>query len=126
MNKITRNITFFAIAAVSVASMGGCKAATATTAPAALAPGYLNAFDQTTGESLSSAHAFAASASSNAATLSASQKAALNVFINALDAAQIVYAAYHGGTATQAQVADALASVSTAQASFSTTVTGAK
>lgn len=103
----------------------GCKAS--TTPPAApLIPGALNSFDQTAYESLSAAHAFALSASTNSASLTAAEKSSLNAFITALNAADVIYAAYHAGTATQAQMTSALNSVSTAQASYATSVTGSK
>jgi hypothetical protein len=104
----------------------GCKTATSTTPPAALAPGALNVFDSATYEALAAAHAFALSASTNAATLTVTEKSDLNTFITALNAADILYAAYHSGAATQAQMQTSLNSVTTSQATFSASVTGAK
>ena len=106
--------------------MIGCTAATSTTPPAALAPGATSAFDQATYQALAAAHAFAISASTNAATLTAGEKSALNTFITALNAADVLYAAYHGGSATQAAMQASLANVTTTQAAFSAAVTGGK
>jgi hypothetical protein len=68
--------------------MLGCPTATANTPPAALAPGYINQFDQTAGQSLAAAHALVAKAVADYPTLSPTQQAAekpvLNAFVAAL------------------------------------------
>jgi hypothetical protein len=102
----------------------GCKTLTSNTPPSALAPGALNAFDQQAYQTLSAAHAFAVSASGNAATLTTTEKADLNSFIAILNTADVLYQAYHAGTATQAQVQTQLNAVATSQATFSSAVTG--
>jgi hypothetical protein len=114
------------IVSLSAGSLAGCKTATATTPPAALAPGALNQFDSDAYQSLSAAHAFAGSASANASTLTPTEIAALNTFITALNAADLLYISYHNGQATQVAMETSLNNVTMTQAAFSATVTGAK
>jgi hypothetical protein len=101
----------------------GCRPATSTTPPAALTPGALNQYDQDFYLTLSAAHGFALSAAAQAQVLSPAQKAALNQFITSLNAADLLYAEYHTGAATQASMQSSLNSVSTAEANYSKTIT---
>ena len=94
-----------------------------TTPPAqALAPGYQNAADQQMGEILAGAHSFYDSIQQQSAsgqlTLTTEQKTAFNAFGLALNSAQSVYLAYHGGQATQAQAQTAVNSVQQQQAAL--------
>jgi hypothetical protein len=58
---------------------------------------------------------------------SATEKTALNNFGTALNAAQVIYLAFHNGTATQAQAQAAVDSVSTQQTTLQNTLsTGVK
>ena len=100
------------------------KNASTTTPPAALAPGALNTFDQIAYQTLVGAHAFVATASANAATLTTAQKSALNVMINAVNVAQVAYISYHNGNETQAAVQMALAAVANAQTTYANSVVG--
>jgi len=100
----------------------GCRPATSNTPPAALAPGALNQHDQDFYTALSAAHGFALSAALQAEVLTPAQKAALNQFIISLNAADLLYAAYHTGSASQSSMQSSLNSVSTAQANYSKTV----
>jgi hypothetical protein len=99
----------------------GCGA-TATTPPAALAPGYTSQFDQTAGQALAAAHALVAKATADYPTLTAAQQATekpiLNAFVSAVNAADTVYLAFHNGTATQAAVQAQLNAVATAQTNY--------
>lgn len=105
----------------------GCKTASTTTPPAALAPGALNTFDQQAYQTLAAAHAFVATASAKASTLTPAQTQALNMMIQAVNVAQTVYIAYHSGTETQGNVQNELNSVSTAQTTYANSVVaGAK
>ncbi len=124
MKKLTRVLIMLGMASALTLTTLGCHPATSsTTPPAALAPGALNQFDQQTYQALTTAHAFALSAASNDQTLTRAQKQALNQFISALNAADMLYAAYHAGTATQEAMQAAQTSVTTQETSFSTTVT---
>lgn len=93
----------------------GCKSATSTTPPAALAPGYSSQDDQVLGQSLASLNAFVLQEKTNYAALAPAQQAAeksiLNALIDATDVANATYTAFHQGTGTlaQAQVAYATA-----------------
>src|ERR1017187_2379115 len=82
---------------LSLSMLAGC--ATATAPPQPLAPGYSSTADQTMGEILAGAHAFYQSIQQESAngqmTLSATEKAAFNVFGTTLNGAQSVYLAYH-------------------------------
>lgn len=102
--------------------LAGCKVATVTTPPAALIPGAINQFDQTTYQALTAAHAFAQQAASNPSILSVPQKTILNQFILDLNSADTLYAAYHSLQATQAQMQAALTAVQTDQAMFASGV----
>jgi len=102
--------------------LAGCPTASTTTPPAALAPGYLNQFDQTAGQTLAAAHALVSKATQDYPTLSVAQqlreKTVLNAFVQAVNTADSVYLAYHNGTATQAQVQTQLNFVSQAQSNY--------
>ena len=101
----------------------GCATATAPTPPTApLIPGAANQFDQDTYRALATAHAFAVQAQQNAVQnpVSATQKTILNQFITDLNAADVLYSAYHAGAATQASMQASLNQVKTDQANFST------
>lgn len=119
----------------------GCPAATSTTPPAALAPGYMNAADQQMGQILSGARTFyntiqcetralnwsqtsqqcvADSTITSPMTLSPVEKTAFNDFGAALNAANTVYLAYHNGTATQAAAQAAVNTVQQKQSALPT------
>jgi hypothetical protein len=101
--------------------LSGCKV-TATTSPAALAPGYTTPFDQTAGQTLAAAHALVSKATTDYPSLTPAQQATekpiLNAFVSAVNTADSVYLAFHQGTATQAQVQTQLNSVATAQTAY--------
>lgn len=103
----------------------GCKPAT-TTAP--LAPGYSSPADQVMGETLVGAHQFYVTIQSDIASgkyaPSPTEKTALNNFATALNAAQVLYIAYHNGAATQAQAQAAVNAVTTQQTALQSTLTG--
>jgi hypothetical protein len=101
----------------------GCVTANSPTPPTApLIPGAANQFDQDTYRALATAHAFALQAQQNAVQnpISSTQKTILNQFITDLNAADLLYSAYHALQATQAQMQAALNTVKTDQANFST------
>ena len=107
----------------------GCKPVS-TTAPQTLAPGYLNQADQVMGETLVGAHAFYVTIQQDVAAgkyhPSTTEATSLNDFATALNAAQILYVAYHAGQATQAQAQTAVNAVATQQTALQATLTGAK
>lgn len=98
-------------------------------------PGSINSFDSTSYQILSTAHGIAQSLSSQACsnngnlpncfTPTTTQKNVINAFISDLNVADLVYSAYHNGTATQAQVTSAIQKVQTDQASLPTSITSA-
>lgn len=100
--------------------LAGCTP-TATN-PATLAPGYLNAADQTMGQILAGARSFYISVQQQSAsgqmTLSATEKTAFNSFEVSLNAGDAVYLAYHSGSATQAQAQAAVNLVQQQQAAL--------
>jgi hypothetical protein len=104
--------------------LSGCPGTTPAnpTTPAQLAPGYQNAVDQQMGEILSGARAFYTSIQQQSVagtlTLSPSVKTAFNTFGASLNAAESVYLAYHGGTATQAQAQALVNQVQSQQAAL--------
>jgi hypothetical protein len=91
-----------------------------TPAPATLAPGATSQFDSDTFRALATAHAFATQAASNPAVLTPTQKVVLNQFIVDLNAADVLYASYHAGVATQAAMQASLTTVTSDQAKFAT------
>lgn len=115
----------FAALALCLA-LTGCIHKPSSTNPAILIPGAANVFDQDAFRALDSAHAFATTAAANAPSLTAPEKQALNTFILALNSADTLYAAYHGGAATQAQMQTALDKVTASQSQYATAVTGGK
>lgn len=119
-------LTSLLLSCALVLGTSSCAKTTATTPPAALAPGALNTFDQIAYQTLAGAHAFVATASANAATLTAAQKSALNVMINAVNVAQVAYISYHNGNETQAAVQVALNAVASAQTTYANSVVGTK
>lgn len=104
---------------LSLALLTGCKTATSTTAPQALAPGYSSSTDQTLGETLAALNGFATQESANyqtaSADIKAAEKAPLNAFILAVNLANASYVAYHSGTQTQAQAQAAVTNAQSAQ-----------
>lgn len=108
----------------------GCPSATTATPPAALAPGYTSQTDQTFGQALAAAHALANQAVLDYGKLTPAQqqteKAALNGFVAAVNAADAIYLAYHQSQATAAQVTTALNQISAAQANYTSIATGSK
>lgn len=121
--KKTLNLAFGLCLSIAIF---GCGAVKTSTPPAALAPGALNQFDSDTFRALATAHAFAQSAASNAAALTQTEKSALNRFIQYLNLADTLYAAYHAGTATEQAMQTALNAVNTSEASYTAMITGAK
>ena len=101
--------------------LAGCPSSTITPPTA---PGYLNSTDQTLGESLAALNAFVNQEKTNYASLTATQQAAektyLNSLIEATNAANVAYLAYHAGTQTQAQASAAIVNAQTAQATLVT------
>jgi hypothetical protein len=85
-------------------------------------PGATSSFDSGAYQTLRTAHDIGKSLSDQAAGgtfhPSASQKTAINQFITDLNIADTVYAAYHNGAATQAQVKQAIDKVTAEQASL--------
>lgn len=108
----------------------GCKSASVPTSPQVLAPGYQNQADQIMGETLVGAHNFYQTIQQDVASgkynPSITEKAALNNFAIALNAAQTIYIAYHAGADTQAQAQAAVNAVVTQQTSLQSTITGGK
>jgi hypothetical protein len=107
----------------------GCKTTTTTTPTAALAPGFSSAADQTMDQVLVGAKKFytdiQAQVIAGSYVPSEAEKTALNTFASALNTAQVVYVAYHGGTATQAQAQAAVDTVTAQQTAIQNTI-GAK
>lgn len=111
--------------------MSGCKPASSTTPAAAMVPGATNSFDGATYETLASLHAFVGSLTSQITagtfTPTPAEKTLLNQMITDLDAAQVLYASYHSGAATQAAMQAALTQVQNDQTAYASSVTaGAK
>ena len=92
------------------------------TAPEPPILGANNPFDQNTYQVLLTAHGIAQSLSDQAKngtyTPTGTEKAAVNQFIVDLNAADILYAAYHGGTASQMDMQTAVNKVVSDQASL--------
>lgn len=97
--------------------LAGCHAVSATTPSAALIPNATNSFDSAAYLSITGARSLAKSWSAGSKLLTLAERSALNSMIDALNSADIVYAAYHAGTATQAQLQASLDKVSAAQSS---------
>ena len=97
----------------------GCKPVTTNQTPQTLAPGYVNAADQTMGETLAAAHAFYVQIQSDVAsgkyTPNPTERTTLNNFATALNSAQIAYLAFHNGLGTQAQAQAAVTQVQNQQ-----------
>ena len=89
-----------------------------TTNPATLAPGYLNAADQTMGEIMAAAHSFYNTIQQESIAgqivLTSTEKTAFNAFGVAINGADSVYLAYHSAP-TAANLAAAQAAVATVQ-----------
>jgi hypothetical protein len=102
--------------------MFGCGAVNSATPPAALAPGYLSAADQTVGEGLAAVNSFVTQEKVNyaaaTATAQAAEKATLNALITATDLANAAYTAYHAGTGTLPAAQTALTTAQNAQAAL--------
>lgn len=109
--------------------MIGCGAVQSTTPPATLAPGFSSQSDQTMDQTLVGAHKFytdiQAQVAAGTYTPSATEKTSLNTFASALNTAQVVYLAFHAGTATLAQAQAAVTSVTSQQTVLQNTI-GAK
>lgn len=121
----------FAAIALSAALIPvGCVKPNTTTTPAALAPGYANSADQAMGQALVGAHAFYVTIQGDVASgkykPSAAEKASLNNFATALNAAQIIYIGYHSGVNTQVQAQAAVNAVVAQQGTLQSTLTGGK
>ena len=110
---------------LAVGWMTGCPAASSTTPPAAIAPGYSSQADQTLGQSLaalcSPIGSFVAQEKINYAALTpaaqATEKPYLNSMIAVCNVANATYSAFHATppTATLAQAQTAFATAQSAQ-----------
>lgn len=116
--------------AILLLLLSGCKTANSKLPQTALAPGYTSQADEAMGETLVGAHAFYATIQADAASgkyqPSATEKTALDEFAVALNAAEILYIAYHAGTTTQAQAQLAVNSLAARQTALQATITGGK
>lgn len=111
-------------------SLAGC--AHQVTAPI---PGATSAFDSNAFQALATAHGIAQSFSTQACsnngnkpgcfTPKPAEKTAINQFIADLNTADVVYAAYHGGTQTQAAAQAAINKVTSDQAALPANIKGA-
>lgn len=123
-------ILTIALAVCLLLATTGCPRVKANVPAQALPPGALNSFDATTYETLNAMHSFVVSQQAQIAAgsykPSAPEVNALNVLIAALNAADLTYAAYHNGVATQAAVEAQLAQVRAANTTVQTALTGAK
>jgi len=103
-----------------------------TTPPPAPPTGSLNSFDATTNQTLQAIHAFVGSMvaqnNSGAITLTATEKADLNQLVADVNAADLVYQAWHaaGGTGATAPVQTAVSKAQTSQATLNTAIAGGK
>lgn len=106
----------------------GCHSTTATTPPAALAPGYSSQADQTLGQSLAAITAFRDQEKINYAglsvTMQAQEKPYLNSLIDATNVANATYVAFHSGTATLAQAQSAMTAAQNAQTALTSNKEG--
>lgn len=97
----------------------GCKPVTNNQPAQTLAPGYVNAADQSMGEILAAAHGFYTKIQADVAagtyTPSATEKTALNNFSQALNSAQVAYLAFHNGVGSQAAAQTAVNQVQAQQ-----------
>lgn len=114
-----KRIILALVLAVSVVTIPtGCR----HTPAQAPIPGAINNFDSSAYQTLRVAHDIAKSLSDQAAAgtfkPSPVQKTAINQFISDLNIADVVYAAYHNGAATQAQAQAAIDKVTAEQASL--------
>lgn len=120
----------YVTAFLALALLTGCKTVTSPTAPQTLAPGYVNAADEAMGETLVGARQFYVTIQAD--TLagkykpSPAEKAALNNFALALNSAELIYKAYHAGSATSAQAQAAVDAVTVQQSTIQAIVTGGK
>jgi hypothetical protein len=121
------NRIILSLALLPALMLPGCKTATSTTPPAALAPGFSSQADQTMDQVLVGAHAFYATIQADVAsgkyTPSVTEKTALDSFALALNTAQTVYISFHQGAATQAQAQAAVNAVSTQQTALQSIIT---
>lgn len=112
---------------VPMALVTGCKPASTTTPPAAVAPGYQNATDQQLGETIAGATGFynRVQADIQAGTYKASpnELTSLNIFGLSLNSAKLIYGQYHAGQATLAQAQAAVNKVQQQQAQLQATIT---
>lgn len=106
----------FLLPLVLLIGCGAVNTPAPTTAP--LIPGATSQFDQDTYRALTTAHAIAQQAASNPSVLNATAKTILNQFIADLNAADLIYSAYHVGQATQVEMTTALAKVTADQSNF--------
>lgn len=110
------------VAVLSLALLGlpGCK----TVAAGGTATAPTLTFAQATNASLQAAHKFgmdiAAGVSSGKLVLTPTEKQAFDAFATSLNATDAIFIAYEAGTATQAQVATALAQTTALQTSAQT------
>lgn len=113
----------------SLCFLAGCKSASFTLPPTALAPGYSSAADQQMGQAMAALRAgdYAATTSYLSLTPSqqAAEKSALNNFTTAVNTADTLYLAYHAGVTvanpnppSTAQVQAAIATATSAQTNF--------
>ncbi len=108
-----------AVGVVGLALLSGCKAVTTGTSSAPTLT-----FAQATNASLQAAHKFAmdisASVASGKLVLTSNEKQAFDAFAASLNATDALYIAFTQGSATQAQVAAALANTTALQTSAQT------
>lgn len=127
--KLKIGTSLFLLSVFLALPLAGCHSASSTTPPAALAPGFSSQSDQLMDQTLVGAHKFytdiQAQVVAGTYTPTASEKTALNTFASALNVAQVLYIAFHAGTATQAQAQDAVDKVSSQQVALQNTI-GAK
>ena len=120
IRPILQTVLLISLTFVSAVTLAGCPQPTSSTPPAALAPGYLNAQDQTLGQTLAAISSFV----TNEATVNypsllpqmqAVEKPYLNTLIQLTNTANAMYLQYHAGTATLAQVQTAVSAAQSAQ-----------
>lgn len=124
-----KRFTYLLLAATLFVPAVGCKQQTATTAPQAVAPGYINAQDQVMGQTLKGVHAFIDNIRAQISTgyvPGPTEKTALNALIATTNAADATYLAFHGGTATQAAAQAAINQAYSQQQSLATSIQGGK
>lgn len=122
-----KRASLIVLMAVLCFPIAGCLTATSTTPPAALAPGYNSTQDQQFGQAMAALRAFDVTEVQQYQNLTPTQqagiKSALNSFTLAVNTADTLYLAYHGGVTptnpnppTATQVSQAISSAQNQQA----------